>query len=233
MKANAKTATPNPSPTPAPPEESYFFTLDGFTAAAQAYALEPIPNLQGNVDLHHLHLLSLVGGQNPLKALRAALRRGDHGRLTLQSDDSVAVAEFGWKQCRLANSAGRAIWQPILSKLPQSGLWHLLLYPTYARPDPDPNRTPAENRTFLLLNPAGAPAPTERYHLFLDRRVDLPLHPYWASWLWARSLAREESKELETYGLTAWKCFFDEKALQADLSAAVKSGLLNIPEGEL
>ena len=229
MKGNP--ALPS-APAPAA-EEAYFLTIDGFTAAAQAYALEPLPNLQGNIDMYHLHLLSLVGGQNPLKALRAALRRGDHARLTLQSDDPVAVAEFGWKQCRLANNAGRAVWQPILTRLPQSGLWHLLLYPTYAQPEPDPNRTPGENRTFLLLNPAAAPEPVERYHLFLDRRTDLPLHPYWAAWLWSRSLARNESQELETYGLQAWKCSFDEKALQADLSAAVKSGLLNIPKGEL
>lgn len=212
------------------PRQSYFLTAEGFTAGVEAFALEPHRNYNGEITDYYLHLLSLVGGQNALKALRAILRRPNPARLSMQSADPELAAGFGSRRCQL-NPIGRSHWRHALNRLPQSGLWHLLLYPSSALPDPDPNRSAEENRVFTLLS-RNDRDPVDRYHLYVDRRTDLPIHPYWAGWLWSRGQVKNQTEPLESFGISAWQCRFVENELRDDLSAAVKSGLLNIPKGE-
>ena len=75
----------------------------------------------------------------------------------------------------------------------------------------------------------GVPLP-HRHYRFLNRRIDLPLHPTWADWLWDRALRRREAVALETYGLDggAYRCAPHPERLRADISAAVASGALAV-----
>ncbi len=57
---------------------------------------------------------------------------------------------------------------------------------------------------------------------FLNRRVDLPLHPSWAGWLWERGLDANEIEALESLGVHAYRCRPDPSALQEDVSQAVR-----------
>lgn len=79
-------------------------------------------------------------------------------------------------------------------------------------------------KTYRDRSPARRPAPTPH------RRTDLPLHPDWADWLWARALRRGEAVALETYGLDgqAHRCMPVEARLRADISAAVASKELTL-----
>jgi hypothetical protein len=45
-----------------------------------------------------------------------------------------------------------------------------------------------------------AEAPPLHFH-FLNRRLDLPLHLRWASWLWERGMRTGEIMALESWGV--------------------------------
>lgn len=57
---------------------------------------------------------------------------------------------------------------------------------------------------------------------FLARRLDLPLHPSWPEWLWRRGLESDEVEQLESIGLSAYRCRAQPEALRADISDAVR-----------
>lgn len=213
----SKTKTPVPLLTA--PEPTYYLTTEGFTVGVQAYALQP--------EREYLHFLSAVGSQTALKAVRAALRRnGDsEAAIHLQSPDPAESIEFGYRQFRL-HPYDREKWRSAIARLP-SGQHHMLLYPTFAIPEPDLEET-NRHSGFLMLCPEDE-EPEARFHFYVDRRSDLPIHPYWAKWLWQRSLHNTEATPLETAGIKAWTCYVNQSKLREDLSQAVSKGLLNIP----
>ncbi len=88
-----------------------------------------------------------------------------------------------------------------------------------------------DRREFLLLARSEEEAPALHYR-FLNRRVDLPLHPSWAAWLWERGLKANEVEALESLGVHAYRCRPDASALQEDLSDAVRRRLLTVPDDE-
>lgn len=76
-------------------------------------------------------------------------------------------------------------------------------------------------------------APALHYR-FLNRRVDLPLHPSWAEWLWDRGFASGETEALHSVGIHAYRCRPDVGQLEEDIGAAVRRGRLTVPgEDEL
>ena len=55
------------------------------------------------------------------------------------------------------------------------------------------------------------------------------MHPSWADWLWVRGLQKEETTQLQSAGVVAYRCNPNPESLKEDLSQAVASGLLTLP----
>ena len=70
------------------------------------------------------------------------------------------------------------------------------------------------------------------HHRFLDKRspLPLPLHRSWAGWLWERGLENGEIAPLQSSGVVAYRCSPNAERLREDLSGAVASGRLALPE---
>jgi len=85
----------------------------------------------------------------------------------------------------------------------------------------------ADRRDFLLL----ARQQDEAAHLhyrFLNRRLDLPLHPSWADWLWERGLDNGEVETLTSVGVYAFRCRPEPDALREDIGEAVRRRVLSV-----
>jgi hypothetical protein len=93
---------------------------------------------------------------------------------------------------------------------------------------PDLAAYTCDRQEFLLLARTEEEAPALHYR-FLNRRVDLPLHPSWAAWLWERGLNAGEVEALESLGVYAYRCRPAPRALQEDISQAVRRLVLAVP----
>lgn len=182
----------------------------GFTASVDALAWEPDPDPATR--RMWLWFLWLLGPQQSLRALWARLLKGEPATL---SRETLGQTRF----CVLAPEGPRT-WRTYTAGLPAAGRQLVLL--------PEAARYAAAREDFLLLPLTPEEAPLLHFR-FLDRRVDLPLHVCWHGWLWERALRTGESVALETEGIVAFRCTPNPDALAADLSAAVRSGLLRVP----
>lgn len=185
----------------------------GFTATVDAFAWEPDPDPAAR--RMWLWFLSLLGPQQALKALWARLVKGE---LATLSREALGQVHF----CALAPEGPRA-WRSFTASLPAAGGHQLALLPEAAR------HTAARD-DFLLLPRTPEEAPLLHFR-FLDRRVDLPLHAGWRTWLWERALRAGEAVALEAEGIAAYRCSPDPDALVADVSAAVRAGVLRLEGG--
>lgn len=88
-----------------------------------------------------------------------------------------------------------------------------------------------DRRDFLLLARTEEETPALHYR-FLNRRIDLPLHPSWAAWLWERGLKANEVEALESLGVHAYRCRPDPHALQRDITQGIRQGRLAVPPEE-
>jgi hypothetical protein len=62
--------------------------------------------------------------------------------------------------------------------------------------------------------------------------VDLPLYAGWDAWVWGRALRTGEAAALEAEGIRAYRCTPNPDALAVELSAAVRDGVLRVPDEE-
>jgi hypothetical protein len=161
--------------------------------------------------------LSLLGNQQSLRALWARLVKGETAYL---SEDDLG----GGSPCWLAAEAW-GTWRFYSARLPSGAACHGMLVPEVAA-------YAADRRDFLLLTRSEDEAPALHYR-FLNRRLDLPLHPSWATWLWERGLNAGEVEALESVGVHACRCRPDPSSLQEDISQAVRRRALPVPlDGE-
>lgn len=187
-------------------------TIAGFRASVDVYALERPPQTEDA----WLWCVSLLGPQQSVKALWARLLKGELATLSL--------VVFGRTHfCRLAPEGPRA-WRFFGASLPAVSSYQGVLVPETARYATD-------RPDFLLLPREERDAATLHYR-FLNRRVDLPLLPAWADWLWARAQRRQEAVALISYGLAAYRCRPDPDALAADLGDALRRGRLRLPNAD-
>jgi hypothetical protein len=184
----------------------------GFGASIDAFAWEPDP--ASETSRTWLWFVSLVGSQQALKAIWARLLRGEHVTV---SHEALGEVHF----CALA-PLGPKGWRTHTARLPAAGGHQLVLLPELAR-------FGAEREDFLLLPRSDDAAPPLHFR-FLDRRVDVPLHASWASWLWERARRTGEAVALEAAGIRAYRCAPQTEALTAELSEAVQAGVLGVPE---
>ena len=184
----------------------------GFSASVDAYAWEP-DSEQGERQVR-LWFLSLLGPQQAVKALWARLVKGEVATLSFEV---MGAARF----CVLA-SEGPQGWRFLTAGLPATAGYHGVLVPQVAF-------YTHERLDFLLL-PRHCQEAAALHYRFVNRRLDLPLHPTWADWLWQRALHVGEAIPLEATGLLAYRCQPNTDALSADLSGAVRDGTLNAPD---
>jgi hypothetical protein len=190
------------------PETSDLATLEagGFSAHVDAYAWEASPDKRQM----HLWFLSLLGPSGAVKALWARLLKGEVATL---GERVPRRARF----CSLRNE-GMGSWRFLTATLPRSAGYHGVLLPEVARFHGD-------RPDFLLLaRPDDAPAAL--HYRFLTRRLDLPLHPSWSDWLWARALDCGEAVALEAHSVNAYRCLPNAEALAVALTLAVRAGKL-------
>jgi len=164
--------------------------------------------------------LSLVGPQVALRALWARLLKGELATVLL--DGPLGRASFA-----TLGPEGTGGWRARAANLPSAGGHQLALFP-------DSSFFLTGKDDFTLVPPPrghtrAAPQSVLHYR-YLNRRTDLPLHPEWADWLWARALRRGEATALETYGLDgrAYRCVPNPARLRADISTAVAAGELTV-----
>jgi len=175
----------------------------GFTATVDACAR----------DDGQIWFLSLLGNQQSVRALWARLVKGETAYL---SEDELG----GGSPCWLASEAW-GTWRFYSARLPSGAAHHGLLVPELAA-------YACDRRDFLLLARSEDEAPALHYR-FLNRRLDLPLHPSWAAWLWERGLNEGEVEALESAGVHAYRCRPDPHALQEEITQAVRRGSLPVP----
>lgn len=202
----------------------------GFGATVEAYALDDDPGTNGQA---RLWLVSLLASRQAVEAIWAALVTG---KAALLSTRSLGPA----RPCALAPEGPRG-WPSPIVKLRESTLAHCLIHPRSAhyahdradfllipRLDPRGEEVSADS---LVAARAWAALAAQHFR-FLNRRVDTPLHPAWADWLWERALRRREATELDSYGLAAYHCAPNVTALTADVQAGIRCGELTVPAAE-
>ncbi len=195
------------------PEDLFTINAGGFSATADAFARDP--------DSQGLWFLSMVGSQTAVKAIWASLLKQppDPAHL-IRGADGMALSG-GYQRCVIPPETV-GTWTTKIARLPVSGGWHAMVYTTLAEFGSDRD-------AFLLLAQSAEDAPA-LHHRFLDRRSPLPLHRSWSDWLWQRGLRSGEVVPLQSVGLAAYRCNPDGEQLRDDLSEAVASGVLTLPE---
>ena len=176
--------------------------IAGFTATVDAFAQ----------DGEQLWFISMLGSQQSVRALWARLVKGETAYLSEGDLD-------GGSPCCLAREAW-GTWRFHGARLPSSNAYHGMLVPDLAS-------YTCERPDFLLLARTEEEAPMLHYR-FLNRRVNLPLHPSWAEWLWERGCASGEAKALHSAGISAYRCRPDALELEEDTGKAVKRGRLTV-----
>ena len=162
-------------------------------------------------DADELWFVSMLGHQQAVRAIWARLVKGEAAYLS--------ETELGGQPVPLAHEAW-GTWRFSGLRLPSGSAYHGMLVPELAA-------FAADRRDFLLL----ARQPDEARHLhyrFLNRRLDLPLHPSWAEWLWRRGLENGEVKMLTSVGVHAFRCRPEPDALREDIGDAVRRRVLGV-----
>jgi len=185
---------------------------DGFSVSVDAIAWEP--DTDPTARRMRLWFVSLLGPQEAVKALWARLIAGE---VAILNRADPARADF----CALAPEGLRS-WRFFTAGLRAVAGYHGLLVPEAAR-------YTAERPDFLILPRQLDEAPGLHYR-FLNRRLDLPLHPSWAEWLWERARQTGEAVTLESQGLSAYRCIPNADALAADLGTAARDGTLALAD---
>ncbi len=153
---------------------------------------------------NELWFLSMLGHQQAVRAIWARLVKGEAAFLS--------GTEVGGEPTPLAREAW-GTWRFTGMRLPSGSAYHGMLIPEVA--------AYATNRLDFLLLVGEQDDPAQLHFRFLARRLELPLHPSWADWLWRRGLENGEVEQLESTGLSAYRCQPQPETLRADTSDAV------------
>ena len=195
------------------PEDLFTITAGGFSATADAFARDD--------KTESLWFVSMVGSQTALKAIWASLlKQPPDTAHIIRGADGMALTG-GYQKCQIPYET-IGTWTTKIARLRGSGGWHALVYTKTAE-------FSYEKDSFLLLAQSEEEAPA-LHHRFLDKRSPLPLHRSWADWLWHRGLEEGEIVPLQSVGVSAYRCAPKAKKLREDLSQAVASGWLTLPE---
>ncbi len=154
---------------------------------------------------NELWFLSMLGHQQAVRAIWARLIKGEAGYL-----DGAAL---GGEPLPLAREAW-GTWRFTGMRLPSGSAYHGMLISEIA--------AYATDRLDFLLLVREQDDAAQLHFRFLARRLDVPLHPSWAEWLWRRGRENEEVQHLDSIGVQAYRCCPQPEALRADISDAVR-----------
>ena len=195
------------------PEDLYTISAGGFSATADAFARDP--------DSQGLWFLSMVGSQTALKAIWASLlKQPPDVAHIIKGAEGMALSE-GYQRCSIPY-ATIGTWTTKIAKLPVSGAGTHWCIPRL-------RSTPSSGTTSCCWR-RGRRKRRRFTGRFLDKRSPLPLHRSWTGWLWDRGMETGEIAPLQSSGVVAYRCNPDGKRLREDLSDAVASGRLALPE---
>ena len=199
-------------------EELWTVNAGGFSAAVDAFAIEPPEQTQ---DQSNIWFLSMVGPQISLKAISASLLNMPPKPTHLTPGPEGLTLSDGILNCRVPPQT-IGTWTTRITRMANRMGYHAMVYTKTAEYSFDRD-------DFLLVTRTGENQ-TEQHHRFLDRRISLPLHHSWAGWLWERGLKKGEIQPLECLSVRAWKCVPDPEELEADLGVAIAARILTLPE---
>ena len=154
---------------------------------------------------NELWFLSMLGHQQAVRAIWARLVKGEAAFLS--------GTELGGEPTPLAREAW-GTWRFTGMRLPSGSAYHGMLIPEIA--------AYATNRLDFLLLVREQDDAAQLHFRFLARRLDVPLHPSWAGWLWRRGLETDEAEQLQSTGVQAYRCRPKPEALRADIGDAVR-----------
>ena len=207
-------------PAPAPP--LYAVRTKGLTVHAETLALELPKNRYEQVGIW---FMSAVGSQTACRAVAANILKSNPEAAVVAPNE--ALMRTGRKEYYTAHRAAQAAekWSYKIAKLPRSGAWHLLLY----------NLAQLHDNSaipFILMEqrPGDDADAARMHHLYLSRRLPLPLHRNWAEWLWKQGIKRSEIKELTGIGRRLWLCRPDEESIARGLGTQLRAKKLYVPE---
>ena len=152
-----------------------------------------------------LWFLSMLGHQQSVRAIWARLIKGEAGFLS--------STELGGEPTPLAREAW-GTWRFSGMRLPSGSAYHGMLIPEIA--------AYATDRLDFLLLVREQDDAAQLHFRFLARRLDVPLHPSWAGWLWRRGLDTDEAEQLQSTGVQAYRCRPQPEALRTDIGDAVR-----------
>lgn len=190
-------------------QKLHTISSSGFSATTDAFVLD---------DEDGLWFASLVGRHGAVKAIIAGILK--------QPPEAAWITGgtvSGYQRCFVAPETIGA-WAMHIKKLPATNVAHGVAHTKLAE-------FSFEREEFLLLVREGDDHAV-LHHRFLDRRVDLPLHTSWSKWLWDRARQSGEAERLESVGLEAYRCQPMVERLRADISEAISSGRLSVPDDE-
>lgn len=159
---------------------------------------------------NELWFLSMLGHQQAVRAIWARLIKGEAAYLdgNALGGEPVPLAREAWDLALHGNTFAVSL------RLPRNAHPEVAAYAT-------------DRIDFLLLVREQDDA-AQLHFRFLARRLDLPLHPSWAEWLWLRGLENEEVQQLNSIGVQAYRCRPQPEALRVDISDAVRRRALGV-----
>ena len=190
-------------------------TSSGFTAVVDAYAREEKQQT--------IWFLSMLGNQTSLKAIAASLLKQPPSQVHIVEEDPLDPGKDEYLLCQVPSST-MGTWTHKIVKLPNTKAFHSLVYTKKAEYN-------HKSVDFLLLPRTKEEAPT-LHHMFLDRRVNLPLHESWAPWLWRRGIHNKTIIPIQSKGILAYICTPNPGQIRDELTLAITGGVLSLPSEE-
>jgi hypothetical protein len=188
-------------------------SLGGYSAYVVSYAMEEDDRSKRSGNFR-LWFVSLLGSQTDVKAIWARLLKGEVAQVTGHRRYKLFWATLA--------TGDMKSWKSFRISLPTSAGYHLILVHEEVL-------CTSNNQSFILLS--RPPAETADLHYrYLNHRLDVPLHPTWAKWLFARADGNGEAKQIEGLGVQAWKCLPYPDGIARDIGYAIRRGDLRVDE---
>ena len=189
-----------------------------FTAAVDAYAMQPSENVHGTPALW---FISLLGAQSAVKAISASILKGPGEIIHLTPLDEDGEPVYN-KSIFTARGKESGPWTRRILQLPGTRAWHCLVYPRQAE-------EPADDGSMLILGRKAGTGDADEAEIHLrklNQAISIPVHASWAQWVWQRGQELDEINELDGSGIKAWVAMTDEDLLREEISQAVADGEL-------
>ena len=185
----------------------------GFSAVVDAYARD--------AKTGGLWFISMMGNQTSVKAITAVIMGQPLRTFHLIQEHPFDPTKDEYIPCTVPPQTTRT-WTRKILKLPSTQAFHALVYSKKAE-------YTNHSKDFLLLPHTEEQAPHLHY-MYLERRINLPLHESWAQWLWDQGIANETILPIQSKGILAYACNPDEELLTEDVSEAISQRVLTIQE---